>query len=280
MGTHAQGALTLSELLYQPRSGEAEYVELYNPTSAPIELSDYEIVRWVGDSLGKRFALPQHTVGAKDYVVLTKDAASVAANYTVKYPGKVVACKLPTYPNDGGSVILALAGGDTVARLDYVPAMHSRLLRNKVGVALERCSMERPCNEPSNWFSAASTSGYGTPGYANSQSTEWLAEETGFSFSSALLSPDGDDYQDELEISYRLDEGDLLATLTVYDGRGIMVRRLLNNELLGTHGTVRWDGHGEGGRELPCGRYIIHIVLFNREGTQQTILRTVSLVSR
>ena len=212
--------------------------------------------------------------------MLTKDAASVAANYAVRHAEKVVECQLPTYPNDGGSVIVALADGEPVERLDYSPAMHSRLLRNKAGVALERRSMERPCNEVSNWFSAASTAGYGTPGYANSQSTECLALEAGFSFSSTLLSPDGDGYQDELEVSYRIDNGELMALATVFDAQGMPVRRLLDGDLLGTHGEIRWDGHGDGGRILPMGRYVVHIVLYDGSGTRQTLRRAVSLVSR
>ncbi len=278
--TGAQEGLTISEILYQPRSGEAEYVELYNPTTTAIDLSDYAIVRWTGDTLGKHYPLPSHIVNPKDYVVLTKDALSVSANYMVRFPSKLVECSLPTYPNDGGSVILCLVGSDYMERLDYTPAMHSRLLRNKGGVALERRSLERPCNDASNWFSAASTAGYGTPGYANSQSTEFLAEETSFVLSSTLLSPDGDGYQDELQIDYRLDDGELMASVMVFNPQGQVVRHLLNNALLGVHGEILWNGRDDGGGDLPLGRYVLHIMLFDREGTQQMVRRTVSLVSR
>ena len=137
-----QYGLTISELLYQPLSGEAEYVELYNRGDAAVELSGFHIVRWVGDSLGKHYALPTHTVGPHDYVVLTKDAASVAANYNARYMAKVVECQLPTYPNDGGSVILSTADSVVVDRFDYQPAMHSRLLRDKAGVSLETACTE------------------------------------------------------------------------------------------------------------------------------------------
>ena len=44
-----QGTLLISELLYQPLSHEAEYVELYNNGDLPLELADYHIVRWIGD---------------------------------------------------------------------------------------------------------------------------------------------------------------------------------------------------------------------------------------
>ena len=176
-GVHAQGGLLLNETVVPAAEGEAEYVELYNPTNEAIDLADYQIIRWVNGALGTSYPLPHHTVGAKDYVVLTKDAASVTANYAGVLMGKVVECTLPPYPNDGGAVVLADAVGTVVERLDYSSAMHSLLLRNKAGVSLERRSTERPCNEASNWFSASSTAGYGTPTLPNSQSTEYLAEE-------------------------------------------------------------------------------------------------------
>ena len=272
-------SLLISELLYQPLSGEAEYVELYNNTDSDVQLAGYHIVRWVGDSLGKHYELPACTVAAHDYVALTKDAASVMANYNVKYISKLQECNLPAYPNTGGSVVLATADSVVVDRLDYSPSMQSRLLRDKAGVALERRSFERPTNEAGNWFSAASTAGYGTPGYENSQSTEWLAEESAFVFSSTLISPDGDDYQDVLDINYQLESGDLSARVDLYDGRGTPVRRLLNNALLGTHGTLTWDGRDEGGRPLPQGQYIVQVTLYDTTGTRQVFRRAVAVIT-
>ncbi len=271
--------LLISELLYQPMSGEAEYVELYNNSNNPIELADYHIVRWVGDSLGKHYPLPSYTVAPHDYVVLTKDAASVTANFNVKYPSRLLECNLPTYPNDGGSVILMTTDGSLVDRFDYAPSMHSRLLRDKAGVSLERRSFERPTNETSNWFSAASTAGYGTPGYANSQSTEYLVEASSFELSSTLLSPDGDGYQDEIEINYQLEDGNLSARIDIYNGRGLPVRQLFNNGLLGTHGTFSWDGRDEKGKVLPQGQYLIYIRLYNLDGQQQTIKISIALLT-
>ena len=275
-----QGTLLVSELLYQPRSGEAEYVELYNPGNTPVQLADYHIVRVLHDSLTTHYPLPTHTVSPHTYVALSKDIASVQACYHIQPGAVLLECNLPTYPNNGGSVVLTTADSTVVDRLDYTPSMHSHLLRNKAGVSLERRSFDRPTNEPSNWFSASSTAGYGTPGYANSQSTEWLVEETSFEFSSTLVSPDGDGYQDELEITYRLDNADLAARAEIYDARGLMVRRLLNNALLGSHGTLTWDGRGENGQRLPEGQYIIHIILYGTDGTHQKLRRSVALVSR
>ena len=275
----SQETLLLSEVMFQPRVGEAEYVELYNAGDEDVELSDYMIIRWVGDSLGTRYPLPSHRVGAREYVVLTKDAAAVAAAFPRAERQKVVECSLPTYPNEGGAVVVATADGTIAERLDYSPAMHSRLLRNKAGVSLERRNFERPCNEAGNWFSAASTAGYGTPTLPNSQSMEYVAEEASFAFSSELLSPDGDGYQDELTIEYALDDGDVYASIDIYDAAGRPVCRLLNNALLGTHGTIVWNGLGEGGSALRQGRYALIIKLYNLQGTRQTLRRTVAIIA-
>lgn len=274
----AQRGLLLSELLYQPASGVAEYVELYNASDSAVELGGYHIVRVLHDSLATHYALPSRVVAPHAYVVLTKDAASVVAAYTVRNPSALVECNLPPYPNDGGSVVLSRADSVVVERLDYSPAMHSRLLRDRAGVSLERRSFDRPAGEAANWFSAASTAGYGTPGYANSQSSERLVEEASFALSATLLSPDGDGYGDELEIAYSLASGDLAARVEVYDARGNMVRRLLDGALLGTSGTIVWDGRVHDGTVAPRGQYLIMITIYDLGGTQQVLRRTVAVL--
>ena len=267
---HGQSALLISELLYQPHSGEAEYVELYNNGDTAIVLSDYHIVRWLNGEPTTHYPLPDHTLQPHAYVALSKDPASVAAIYG----HTPLQCNLPTYPNSGGTVLLTLADSTEADRLDYSPSMHSPLLRNKAGVALERRSFDRPTNEPSNWFSASSLCGYGTPGYANSQSTEVLAEESGFTLSGTIVSPDGDGYQDMLQVDYTLERGDLMADAAVYDATGHRVAQLLRSALLGTNGSFQWQPDAA----LPQGRYIVAVALYDIHGTRQTIRRTVALL--
>ena len=239
-----QSPLLISELLYQPHSGEAEYVELYNRADTSVNLSAFHIVRWLNDAATTHYPLPDFLLRPHAYVALTKDPASVAAVYGLAGSGfstlNVLQCNLPAYPNGGGAVLLSLADSTIVDRLDYSPAMHSPLLRNKAGVALERRSFDQPTNQPSNWYSASSLCGYGTPGYANSQSTEVLALEADFVLSSTTVSPDGDGYQDYLQVDYALERGDLMADAAIFDATGHRVEQLLNAALLGTNGTFRW----------------------------------------
>ena len=278
MGLNAQTGLLISELLYQPRSGEAEYVEFYNASPATVELSDYSLVRWVGDSLGRHYRLPSGLLPSGGYAVFTSSAASVEANYRVKYPQWLIECQLPPFPNTGGSVILATLDTTIVDRFDYSPSMHNPLLHEEAGVSLERRSFARPTHAEGNWASASATAGYGTPGYENSQSTDRMADDGWFELSSTILSPDGDGYQDMLTISYALDRSDLAARIDLYNRQGTLVRRLLNGATLGAAGEVEWDGTDAGGRLVPAGQYVVEIWLYDVTGVVRRVRRVVAVV--
>ena len=265
--------LAVSELLFHPSSGEAEYVELRNTTDTSLDLASYRLVRVLADTLGRHYQLPSHTVPPGGYVVLTRDAASVAGCFRVLYSDRLLECQLPPFPDGGGSVVVARADSSIVDRFDYAPSMHSQLLRNKAGVSLERRSFAKATNAPGNWFSASSTSGYGTPGYENSQSDELLAEAVSFVPSAKVIVPG----EEELAVAYVLDRSDLAARAEVYSRDGRVVRRLLNGGLMGAAGSVEWDGRGEDGTRLPQGQYLLQVTLYDLHGTTQRLRFVVAL---
>ena len=59
--------------------------------------------------------------------------------------------------------------GIVVDEVKYKDDWHFQLIDNAEGVALERIDPGKPGQDPDNWHSAASTAGYGTPTYKNSQ---------------------------------------------------------------------------------------------------------------
>ncbi len=273
-----QQGLIVNELLFNPVPGGADWVELYNNSDSPANLADVRLVRWVGDSLGRFYTLDSAVVAPHDYVVLTTDAAAVAANHRVQWPSKVLqVAAMPAYNDASGTVIVALADSTIIDRLDYTAAMHSPLLRDPEGVSLERRSPNRPTQEASNWFSASSTSGYGTPGYVNSQSTEFLFVENSFTLEPEIFSPDGDGYNDQLDITYQLDAADLAANITIYDAVGRRVRLLARGALLGSHGVLTWNGLDDKGLRCRPGNYVVIVEAYNTEGRTQVLRRVVAL---
>jgi len=108
--------------------------------------------------------------------------------------------------------------------------------------------------------------GFATPTYKNSQYTDATTASSNFTLSPETFSPDGDGRDDYLLINYNLPDAGYLANIRVYTSNGVEVYRLANNLLLGTEGSIRWDGINFSNRRVPVGIYIIYIEYFNLIG--------------
>lgn len=88
------------------------------------------------------------------------------------------------------------------------------------------------------------------------------------------LSPDGDGFQDFLQINYKTDGPDYVAQVKVFDLEGHLVKTLANNDLLATQGFLRWDGDTNRGGKARIGIYIIHAEIFKPDGTVRQFRET------
>ena len=275
------GDLLVNEVLFNPEPGGADYVELYNNTDSSILLNRIRLAKMAGDSIAQLHPIADTGLfPPRQLLVVTTDAHYVSSHYTVRHPNKLVEVgSMPSYNDDAGSVVICSDSGIVMDRFDYNEKMHSRLLRTKEGVALERRSLSAPTQDSSNWYSAASTAGYGTPTYTNSQSREFLFVDDDFTIATTLFSPDGDGYNDLLDITYSLSDCSLTCNIDIYDAQGRMVRRLSRGMLLGCEGVISWDGTDQQGRRCQRGNYLIVAEAYNANGVRQSWRRRVSLVT-
>lgn len=274
------GDLLVNEVLFNPEPGGADYVELYNNTDSTIALSRIRLGRLLGDSVVRLFPIADSgSLAPRQLVAVTTDAGYVNSHYNVRHRENLIeAASMPPYNDDAGIVAICSDDGRVLDRFDYSEKMHSRLLRSVEGVALERRSLTSDTQDPNNWYSAASTAGYGTPTYANSQSREFLFVDDDFVIAPTLFSPDNDGYNDLVDITYRLTECDLSANIDIFDSHGRLVRHLLKGALLGCQGMVSWDGLDESGQRCRPGNYLVVGTAYNTSGTSQSWRRRISLV--
>jgi hypothetical protein len=76
-----------------------------------------------------------------------------------------VVSPMPSFPDDKGDVILLNLQGAVVDEVKYLDDWQFALIANPDGVSLERIDPDGTSQEATNWHSAASTAGYGTPTY-------------------------------------------------------------------------------------------------------------------
>ena len=183
----------------------------------------------------------------------------------------------PGFDNTEDTVYLTNTAGLLIDVIQYNEDQHFTLLQDVNGVSLERVSSERPSTDPSNFHSASETVGFATPGYENSQAFENIRFSGEISIEPDIFSPDNDGFQDLLHINYQFSSPGFVASVSIFDRNGRLIKRLVQNELLGSSGTFSWDGITDDNLKARIGIYIVLIEAFNTNGNQEVFKEVITV---
>lgn len=280
----APSDMVINEILFNPKPDGYDYVELYNRSNKIVDASKLYIGN--RNSSGaisslKKLSVQPVYVFPGSYLVLTEDANSLQKSYFVKSPGFLLEIlSMPSFPDDKGTVVLTNFQGTIVDELNYLDDWHFALIADAEGVALERVDPDRPAQNADNWHSAASSAGYGTPTYKNSQYKQTDIINATIEITPKVFSPDNDGIDDIATIQFQINETGYVGNVTIFDVSGRMVRHLVKNATLGLKGSWNWDGLDEKGLKLLIGNYIIYTELFNLQGKKKQFKNVVVLARR
>jgi hypothetical protein len=278
--------LIINEVLFNPRSGGVDFVEVYNRSEKILSLGEIVVAEHHPsdpDSL-----LDSAPAFQRDYLlmpaafaVLTSNALVVEQHYYVPEPLRLVNVPgFPNYPDDEGVVTLFDSSGNIIDRLHYYSDWHFPLLSDEDGVSLERIRYHEATQSEANWQSAASTAGFATPGYENSQSSPEYVPEDLVELIPQVFSPDGDGYNDVLTIAYTMPDEGWVANGFVFDSEGREIIHLVRNELLGTQGEFKWDGVNARTEKSAMGIYLFCMELFHPSGAVLKVKKPFVLAGR
>ncbi|MBK6991629.1 MAG: lamin tail domain-containing protein [Chitinophagaceae bacterium] len=276
--------MIVNEILFNPRSNAYDFVEFYNKSNKIFDASKLFIANRnssnVISSIGSLTTIPW-LVFPGDYIVLTEDAASLSREYLVTNPDWVFTkSSLPSFPDDKGFVLLLNQQGDVIDEVNYDKSWHFKLIDNEDGVSLERIDPVGSSQEPTNWHSAASTAGYGTPTYKNSQYKLINSVNATIEVVPKVFSPDNDGRDDIATVQYQVTEPGFVANITIFDAAGRPIRNLIRNGTLGLQGYWNWDGLDDKGNKLPVGTYIVFSEIFNLQGKKEKFKNVVVLARK
>ncbi|MDR2286746.1 MAG: lamin tail domain-containing protein, partial [Prevotellaceae bacterium] len=277
--------IVINEILFHPRSGGSDFVEIYNRSDRILDLSDISIAsrnRTTGSlqQIHRVSEIPIYVQPA-DYFVFTTDSASLLRSYYVANPENIVVMsEFPTYPNEDGTVVLLDNEENIIDEFSYFESMHGIFISDPAGVSLERVDFDRKSSELGNWQSAAQTVGFATPAYQNScyRHTEEVNEV--FALTSTTFSPDGDGYDDVLFIDYKMPDAGFVANIRIYSLRGNFVKEICRNVVLSSEGRLTWDGTQANNMKVPVGPYIIYIEAFDSNGKVYTDKKVCVIASQ
>ncbi|GHT66893.1 hypothetical protein FACS189452_03590 [Bacteroidia bacterium] len=277
------GDVVINEILFNPKTGGVDFVELYNISDKLVEMKNNKIANRkvaTGD-LDKAYRITDsYILQPRQFVVLCTQPDVVCEHYHCEQPDVFITIPtMPSYPNNEGCAAFLDSTGVTIDEFYYTEKMHISLLNSNKGVSLERINPLRLTNENANWFSASQVAGFATPTYQNSQysSTENVNNQQVISISPEVFSPDGDGVDDVLFIDYVMPDFDYLANVYIYDVSGRLVRELHKNVLLGKDGRLMWDGVNLQGTQARIGIYVIVMEAHSQSGKTQVYKKTAVL---
>lgn len=272
-----RGDVVINEILFNPPPNGVDFVELFNVSKKYIDLNGWAIGTYSSDGHLEKSTITQSLILKPDDIIAFCARRSIVQAQYAAPDSSLSELKLPAYADDGGTVVALNASDSLVDVFTYSEDMHNPFIRDPEGVSLERISAHRPSEDMFNWTSAGSWEGYGTPGRRNSaERIDNAKNDQAVRITPSAFSPPNGQ-PNYAEISYHFDRPGLVATVNVYDTRGLIVRRLANNAILGTTGTLRWHGDRDDGNRAQTGYYMIWFQVFGDDGTSNLYREAVAI---
>lgn len=273
--------LLINEILFNPRPGGVDFVEVYNNSTKYINLKNWSIANYADDIIlnARPITTNDLLLSPKTYRAFTTNKSNVVNEYIhAKEENIFQVNSLPSFNDDAGTVALVSNTNTLIDFFSYTQNYHTPFLKDKEGVSLERISFTALTNDAANWHSASSTVGFATPGYVNSTARgEVLADKV--SVEPEIFEPITGQPA-FTQIQYNFNTAGFVANVKILDFHGREIKRLANNATLGTTGFFRWDGDTENGVKARTGYYVLWMEVFNPNGKVESFRKRIVVASR
>jgi len=263
--------LLINEILFNPNSDGSDFAEIYNNSNKVFDMKDLRIANAQtedGWENVKVLSEDEWLIFPEEFYSFTIDKENITTQYFQHDANKIIEVEtLPSFSDDAGTVTLLTKSLEVIDEMTYDKDMQFQLLSDLNGVSLERIHYSAPSHLLESWHSAATSVGYATPSLENSQFKIPSQTEDEFIIENEVFSPDNDGFDDFLTMDYNLENIGFLAKVRIFNNNGVLVRNLVNNELLDASGQIIWDGITDENLKAPVGIYLIFIELTSPTGT-------------
>lgn len=272
-------SLVINEIMYEPESGNSEFVELYNRSGDSIDVAGWRLMdqpTYSGSRAMISLSEIPMIVPPNGYVIVASDS-SIFTQFPSLVGRRVVISSSLSLNNSGEDIVLVDLTNTQIDSVRYSLLWH---LKNIVtsGRSLERINPSLLTTDARNWSSSVSTGG-ATPGMQNSIFTSSSAAASALSLSPNPFSPDNDGFEDFLSIDYILPSNSSRIRVRIFDATGRLVRRLATDELAPANGFIIWNGLDDNGVKARIGMYIVLLEALDNFGGVVRTMKDVAVVA-
>lgn len=164
--SYPEKSILISEIMYNPYSGESEWIEIVNASNNPINLKNWYVSDLLPSPTKSIITNKDEYLSVGEYAILSNqvDNSNDTAKFSYYLPKKFYQTKFGTLNNTSDGIIIYDFNGRMIDSVLY-----NSNWGNEKGFSLERISFAASSADSTNW--SLSLSKYGaTPGYENSLS--------------------------------------------------------------------------------------------------------------
>lgn len=259
--------IVVNEIMYEPLTGYAEYIEIYNATLDSINIAGWKII----EGGGKTFLLSSKTfyLGSGKFFLIASDSSIFNLYPYLKETEfkkfiTITNSSDLSLSNSGDIIVLQDVFGNTVDSVAYNPKWHNPEIEDVKGRSLEKINPLLNSNDGRNWSTSVNQIG-GTPLLQNSVFSKKLPSTSNVQVQPNPFSPDNDGFEDFTIISYQLPLETAKIRIRIFDSVGRLVRTLADNEPSSSSGSIIFNGLDDNKQPLRIGIYIVLIEAINQQ---------------
>ncbi|MGR3810450.1 lamin tail domain-containing protein [Jiulongibacter sp. NS-SX5] len=253
-----KGEVVLSEVLFNPKPGVSDFVEIYNTTQNQLnllglgfakrnslnEIDDFELI-------SQNVIIQPH-----QFLCFTEDKMALIQAYPKAKAENIIEVQnIPSYTNESGDVVITNSDEEIFDEFSYHEDFHHFSIDDPDGVSLERL-INQDQTASSVWRSTSASENYATPGYFLMNTTSGSDLPFTLKLSAPYFTPDQDGLDETCHLQVEsLKEG--LLTIHIYSTSGRQVKRVVTNQYSSQFFSFEWNGLSDLGEELPMGYYIV-----------------------
>lgn len=272
------GSIVINEIMYEPLTGQVEWIELFNPSSSMYDLKEWQLTDNSGTNT---IADSPLVILPGGYLLITSDSSLMNYFSYLKNPDELVSIAVVSslsLNNSGETIIIEDSLMTEIDKCTYSPSMHNPEIEDTRGISLERINPALPSSYSYNWSSSANPLG-ATPGRKNSIFAIANSVVSDITISPNPFSPDGDGTDDVAVINCRFAFTNGTIRANIYDIRGRMVRTLANNELTGSDKTFLFNGYSDNNEKLKIGIYVVLIEATDQVRGEPVTIKTPLVIA-
>jgi hypothetical protein len=276
----ASGDIIINEVLFNPKVGGVDFIELWNTSNKFINLQKWKIANQKEGEIDelKTITTQNKIIKPKEYIVLTENTETLRIHYPLGNYQAFTTADLPPMPDDAGIIILMNDAEEKQETIAYQKDWHNPLLRETEGVSLERTHPNNNGERSESWQSGVKALGYASPGLMNPNFFETGNKQEQITVDPEIFEPlQGSPAY--TTISYILNRNGITAKAEIYDYEGRLIKTIANQETLSNTGSWVWHGDQNDGTKARDGFYTLLVQLFDTSGFVKTLRKRIVIAS-